>query len=268
MRFLAKIWTALTALKRGGIHFVISLLREKCGLPIPQSVRSRWMGGIASEIMYWDLYFQGQRSKWDESCEARMNPDAKLQQRPAALLPQTEEAHILDVGAGPLTYLGKRMAGTKVRITAVDSLAPEYDLLLKKHNIQPLVRTQLSDAEHLTDNFGSDSFDLVVARNCIDHSYDPLRAIVEMVKVVKPECYVLLEHRPNEGTRRKHGGLHQWNLSATDCGDFIIESLHSSINVSRQCSALCDISCELAEEGHWLITRIRKKCGTKTAVTE
>ena len=44
----------------------------------------------------------------DNNYGKRFDPDLPLQPRPTDLLPPQTEVHILDVGAGPLTYLGKK----------------------------------------------------------------------------------------------------------------------------------------------------------------
>jgi len=84
-----------------------------------------------------------------------------------------------------LTFLGKIYKGKRVTITAVDPLSDEYDRILDKNQIQPLVRTQKLAAENLTKRFPSSNFDLVFARNSIDHAYKPERAILQMINVVK-----------------------------------------------------------------------------------
>ena len=87
--------------------------------------------------------------------------------------------------------------------------AHHNDKILKKHGIQPLVRTRKLAAEELTKAFPVNTYDLVFARNCIGHSYNPERAILEMINVVKRGRYVLLEHLPNEGKSENYQGLHQ-----------------------------------------------------------
>jgi SAM-dependent methyltransferase len=178
------------------------------------------------------------------------------------LLPPQTEVHILDVGAGPLTYLGKKYEGKHVNITAVDPLSDEYDRILDKYQIQPLVRTQKLAAEDLTKRFPSGTFDLVFARNCIDHAYNPKRAILQMIEVVKSGRYVLLEHRPNEAENENYSGLHQWNFSLSTNGDFLISSKFEKVNMTKKCLELCTITCEMVNEGRdgdWLITRIQKR---------
>ncbi len=54
------------------------------------------------------------------------------------------------------------------------------------------------EAEKITVRFKENIFDLVFARNSINHSYFPEISVLEMIKVIKKNCYVLLLHRTNE----------------------------------------------------------------------
>jgi len=134
-----------------------------------------WQHGVAAEIAFWNQWLATRGGQWPADFSFRTTPTAPLQPHVLAALPSSlgVTVHILDVGAGPLTYLGKQWAGHCLQITAIDPLAAEYDQLLQRYQLTPLVRTQQGFAEHLLDQFGGDRFDLVHARNSIDHSYDP-----------------------------------------------------------------------------------------------
>jgi SAM-dependent methyltransferase len=67
--------------------------------------------------------------------------------------------------------------------------------------VVPPVRTRRCDSERLLDMFEPDSFDVAYASNTLDHSYDPLRAIRQMIAVVRPGGIVLLQHFPNPKLR-------------------------------------------------------------------
>ena len=249
--------TAFRVLRNEGVAGIVSLLISKFGSP-----KSRWRVNTTSEREFWDSYFQTKGLEWAASYQTRFDPDLPLQERAAALLPPEESVHILDVGAGPLTCLGKRAEGKRLTITAVDPLADEYDKILKKHGIQPLVRTRKLAAEELTQAFPVNTYDLVFARNCIGHSYNPERAILEMINVVKRGRYVLLEHLPNEGKSENYQGLHQWNFSSSKEGDFLISSRRKGVNMTKRYAHLCTITCDIVNTGKggdWLITRILKK---------
>jgi SAM-dependent methyltransferase len=135
---------------------------------------------------------------------------AELERNPA------EEVSILDVGAGPLTWLGYRYPGKRLTIVPVDPLADEYDLLLRAAGLEPPIRTIRVAGEDLLERFGPESFDIAYATNALDHSADPLAIISNMVTVVRPGGTVILRHKRNEGQSARYSGLHQWNFDAVD----------------------------------------------------
>ncbi len=243
-----------------GIVNVFVTVLAKMSVPVP--AKYLWRAGIRPELEFWDEYFRTKGAEWSDIYGLRFDPGLPLQPRPAALLPDNPAVHILDVGAGPLTCLGKKIHGKQITITAVDALADEYDRILDKYNIRPPVRTEKLDAEKLTWRFSSGTFDLVFARNCIDHAYDPETAILQMIDVVKPGACVLLEHRPNEAENMDYYGLHQWNFSVSPEGDFCISSKRSKVNMTKKYAKIARISCEIVHEerdGDMLVTRILKR---------
>ena len=123
---------------------------------------------------------------------------------------------MLDVGAGPLTFLGRTHERWTLDITAVDALGTQYSQLLDEAGITPPVRTRACESEKLTRLLPRNSFDLVAARNTLDHSYDPVLAITEMLACAKPGAPLLLIHHPNEAEREKYHGMHQWNFEVAD----------------------------------------------------
>ncbi len=93
--------------------------------------------------------------------------------------------------------------------------------MLDESGIEPLVKTEQCDAEKLVERFGCASFDIAHAKNCLDHCYDPVVAICEMVWVIRPGGLIYLGHNYNEGDRQKYHGLHRWNF-CNDGDRFIV----------------------------------------------
>lgn len=179
----------------------------------------RWQRLQQEEINYWEELLgadQAQRA-------ARMNPDRPFQPYLMKLIeaPSTR-VEILDVGAGPMTFLGHKWPGCEIRITAIDPQAAEYDRILAQLGITPPCRTKFGYVEDLDSVVPISFFDLVHARNCIDHAKDPIKAIEEMVRAVKPGGCVFLNHYISEGRRNEYGGPHQWNLFPRD-GRFYVD---------------------------------------------
>lgn len=258
MVFFRKIRTAHSILRQHGVRGVIKALE-----PYRRAIRSSrelWKEGRSEEIEFWDEYFRTNGLRWPADYAQRLDPDTMLQPRPAALLPAADDVTILDVGAGPLTYLGKKVMDKRVTVTAVDPLADEYDAILAKYSVVPPVRTEKLPGEQLTSRFGPNVFDLVFARNCLDHAYDPVEAIRQMISVAKPGGYVLLEHHPNEADHARNAGLHQWNFTTNDRGGFLIGGRRGSpVNVSARFQGSVSTRCEYLDDGEkWLIVTMRK----------
>ena len=222
--------------------------------------RVNWEKGISSELEFWDTWLATGGEPWPHDFQYRCRPDAQLEQRIRQALTDKVSATVraLDVGAGPLTALGKQWVGHTVQITAVDPLADEYDQLLQKHQMTPLVRTQRGFAERLVEQFGQGQFDLVHARNCIDHSYDPCSAIQQMVAVTKPGGLVYMFHGINEAQIQDYYGFHQWNLFCKE-GDLYVGNLRQEINMSKLLKPVAEVECEIVHEHNWMVNLIYKR---------
>jgi len=188
--------------------------------------RLLWRARTRSEVDFWAAWLTGApgTEQWATDREERLDPEtqirdplvrAELERDPA------EEISILDVGAGPLTWLGYRYPGKTLTIVPVDPLADEYDRLLDEAGLDPPVRTIRVAGEALLEHFGPHRFDIAYATNALDHSADPFAIISEMVAVVRAGGVVLLRHKRNEGESARYGGLHQWNFDAVD-GSLIV----------------------------------------------
>lgn len=226
--------------------------------PGPAQEKRRWSKGIHEEVEFWHGYLAGRGADFGNDFAERTDPNFPLQ---AYLEEVVTVAHgaplrILDVGAGPLTYVGKRSAHWPVELVAVDPLAAEYDALLARHKVTPPVRTIRADAEKLLDLFPENSFDLVSARNSIDHSYDPMLAIRQMVAVVRPGCPVFIHHAMNEAVRRNWTGLHQWNFGEVD-GHFVIDSRTQRIDVTEEMRGIAEVR-NRVHGSEWIVTTFLK----------
>jgi SAM-dependent methyltransferase len=213
---------------------------------------------LEDELYFWDRWFKKRGLEWPEDYRNRLNPNWPLAQVYREFidhLPQ-DEIRILDVGAGPLTVLGKRHPSKRILITAVDVLAERYDELLDRYSIQPVVRTEYAEAEKLTERFPRNSFDFVNARNCLDHTADPVEAIRQILLVTKKDCFALLDHAENEGENQGYSGLHQWNFTARD-GNFIIEGAGEATNIPHLFGHLGDFQCSIRND--WVRASIRKR---------
>jgi SAM-dependent methyltransferase len=210
--------------------------------------RSRALEG---EVQFWDTWFTTGGIQWPDEYTRRLDPDAFLRPDHMRLVDgfAKEEVDILDVGAGPLTLLGKRHPSKRLRIVATDLLAEHYDALLGRYGVRPPVRTIFADAERLTDTLPPASFDLVHSQNALDHTAHPLRAIKQMLAVAREGGVVALCHEENEAEHQQYSQLHVWNFTVED-GRFVIRRGNkgsSAIDVASEVSPIGDLRCSVQD---------------------
>lgn len=205
-----------------------------------------WEREIDHEAEYWRRYLQARAGDvpW------RLNPSSQVP-RSSPLYGVLEKVPadsvtILDVGAGPLTPLGHTFPGKELSITAIDPLAETYDRLLDEAGIEPPVRTVAGEGERLLDLYPPESFDVACAINALDHTYDPLKVVENMLLAVRPGGSVVLLHRANEAEHQLYRGLHQWNF---DCrrGDLVIWNRDEHHNVSGLVAGSADTHCVITD---------------------
>lgn len=203
-----------------------------------------WESELPSEIAFWKYWINDPDIPWKAERAARLAADTPLQEWVRELVQAAPGAavRLLDVGAGPATQLGKIWPERTVRITAIDPLADEYNDLLDEARIIPPVRTRLGHGEKLAERFAPDTFDLAVAINALDHSYDPVKVIQGMVEVVRPGAWVWLTHYVNEAEQEHYEGLHQWNFCLED-EQFVIWNKHDRIVVAEHLPSAAEIRC-------------------------
>lgn len=218
-----------------------------------------WSAAVDHELSFWDHWFATRGREWPDDYRARLDPDSPLSAYHRGFIDHLPHAkiRILDVGAGPLTLLGKTHPSKALEIVAVDALAERYDALIEKYGVKPPVRTIAGHAESLTRQFADSSFDLVTANNCIDHCYDPVLAVRQMVRVVKPGCIVALDHAENEADNEHHIGMHQWNFTI-EKGHFIIRGRDTTTDVSEAIAGEARVECDDAPRNKWVQVHIRK----------
>lgn len=213
-----------------------------------------WQRGIGPELSFWERWFETRGSEWPEEFSRRLSEDTEISWLVA---PEAGETlSILEVGSGPLTLLGKNWKGQKVNITATDPLASFYLDMAARHGISPPIRVQQAFAEDLSHYFDSESFNVVYCANALDHSFDPIRGIEEMLIVLKPNGRIVLEHAVNEAEHEHYAGFHQWNFDEID-GRFVVWNNHHRIDVSSRFNEWADTS--VTKSGRALTITMRRR---------
>lgn len=138
----------------------------------------------------------------------------------APMIGNKTEVKIAEIGSGMFCSIGSLWKSAKVEVFASDALATEFNEILKEANVIPLIPVVKEDMENLS--YPDEFFDIVHSCNALDHTVNPIRAIKEMYRVVKPGGYIYLRHFPNVGELEGYQGLHMWNLNIEGKDDCVI----------------------------------------------
>lgn len=95
--------------------------------------------------------------------------------------------------------------------------------------------------EELSTRFDDGVFDLVFCTNALDHSVNPLLGIRQMLRAVRPGCYVILKHEPNVAEAEAYTGMHGWNFDERD-ERFIIRRGPREIDVGQMLASSAEVS--------------------------
>jgi SAM-dependent methyltransferase len=247
--------------KRLGMKRLYGSLRASLvGRREPQRV---WREGLPEEVEFWKQALPA-RVAMEPGYKLRVDPTAPMTDPLLSSLIANipaETVSILDVGAGPLTALGKTYPGKTLNITPTDPLATEYVRIMRDAGIEPPVPPTPCRGEDLLDLFGPSTFDIAFARNALDHSVDPVRVIRNMVHVVKDGRFVVLRHLRREADRNLYRGLHQWNFDIEE-GEFVIWRIRGEkIRVNRILGDAAAVAC--FEENGWIVCLMTKTTAAK-----
>lgn len=190
-------------------QFLVKILK-----PIAGIIANRDKG-LRKEIEFWDNWLATRGGEWSADFDYRINPDSPVKPWHSSLIDSvtSEPVDVLDVGAGPITSFGYKHHSKVLQLCAVDPLANEYNELLERYAIKSVVATRSCSGEELESFFGGLRFDIVNARNSLDHAVDPVQCIRSMYRVCKVHGFITLIHAENEAINNVYSGLHQWNFS-------------------------------------------------------
>jgi SAM-dependent methyltransferase len=217
-----------------------------------------WRIGLGEERRFWDRYLATGGLDWPEELVDRTRPDRPINDALRGLVEAAPEdpVRVLDVGSGPLSWVGTAHPDRRIELTAVDPLARWYAVLYERHGVEPAVRPRPGRAEHLRRQFPVDHFDVTVARNCLDHGTDPRHAITELLAVTRRGGFVYLEHAEREGANQHYRGLHQWDLWVED-GTLALGYRRARVDLTAVLAAARSVRAERGEDG-WVRVWLQK----------
>lgn len=213
--------------------------------PVERVDPGKWHQSWNSEQDFWDMWIKTGGDPYYEDFQARMNPETKYVYEDELLRSKGADQttfQTLDVGCGPVTFTGYKMPGYTLKLTATDPLAEIYNNLWSKYGKTPPLAPIEVKAEELTQYFNESYFDLVTTRNALDHGLDPMKAIQQMVQVVKPGHKVILINYINEAEHGQYNGMHQWNFINKN-GNLHVWNAEAEYDVTANLQGLASVAC-------------------------
>ncbi|HUV97553.1 MAG TPA: methyltransferase domain-containing protein [Acidobacteriaceae bacterium] len=227
------------------------------------NIHDRWQAGVQSEVDFWRSVCAGvDFPEFTQELMQRIDPHAPVANHLLPYLPTeipVADTKILDVAAGPVSCIGWQIDGQRPQVTPIDALARRYRTILDEFNLVPPVYTQQCDGEDICDLFKPDFFDLVHIRNALDHCYDALAVMRNMLAVLKPGGALIVCGYTDEAVFEKYAGLHQWNIRA-DNGAMIIWRPNEHYDVNKTFSSqLGAVETSQDDSRRWTSVVLRKK---------
>ena len=201
----------------------------------------KWLDGLSEEILFWDDYMESSGGNCVEDYNWIIDADKRF---PFENEIGENGCRFLDIGSGPFSRCGHKTFKKHLEFNAIDPLAVVYELLKKRHHVNNGIVVNQGFVELLDKQYPEDSFDIVHMSNALDHSFDPVFGIKQMLRVCKINGKVILRHSENEAENANYEGLHQWNLSLhRKEGSFVIWNKDIEIDITKEFSPYASIVC-------------------------
>ncbi len=175
---------------------------------------NKWLTGIEEELNFWNDYMDTQGDIYQEDYQDTIRENKKfVLNDDIDDIYQGKEFKFIDVGSGPFSRCGKITEKVNMNFTAADPLAEAYNIMKKNKQIDNGVEIDTAFVELLGKKYGKNIFDMVHMSNSLDHCFDALCGIYQLIYICKIGGKIILRHAENEAERSEYEGFHQWNLS-------------------------------------------------------
>lgn len=173
-----------------------------------------WLSGLQEEIEFWKDYMETQGDIYADSFEKTVEKNKRFTlEEDLPFNDGQKKVSFIDVGSGPFSRCGNKTDKIELNVTAVDPLAEVYNFLKTENLLENGIHIETGFVELLDHKFGKNTFDIVHMSNSLDHSFDAIYGIYQLLYICKVGGKVILRHTENEALRSEYQGLHQWNLS-------------------------------------------------------
>lgn len=224
-----------------------------------------WINNLLSEVQFWHDDVAKDGSKFNLEYLDR----SKVQEFKCDRLNKrlNEGDIVLDVGCGLCTKYGSKVNNVNINLIPVDPLAYYYDKINKKFlNQETYEKTKIKFGmfEFLSYFFDENYADVILIDNALDHCIDPLKSLLECLKVIKINDGVLsLKHSIKEAVNENYTGLHEWNIDINNKNELVFWNRENFVNINKLLKDYIEI--EIIKEGETntfygqVIANIRKK---------
>ncbi|ACL63597.1 Methyltransferase type 11 [Anaeromyxobacter dehalogenans 2CP-1] len=211
--------------------------------------------GFRDELAFWDRELSG-RGEYAEDIRRRSTPALMTLVYPHYLEPLLEERRartgapprVLDAGSGPLSMWADGAEQGRIALTCSDALADGYRELLARHGLHTRYPLVQCGGEALSRRFGEAAFDLAWMHNALDHTQDPGAVMRELVRVLAPGGYLVVQGWCREGSAERFIGLHRHDLWVEPPGRLMLRTRSPGRRRLSAPVALCDgLGLELLE---------------------
>jgi len=216
-----------------------------------------WINGVTYEVKFWNSFLRKKTRK--KILDSFRNKDPfKLPllslENIGIDFENIGKYVVLDVGCGMTYSVMPYINGESIDLHYVDPLAVFYNDILKKRKLS-LPEIEFAFVEYLSGFFDTGSANLIVIQNALDHSFDPVKGILECIRVLKVGGILYLRHTANEAERENYIGFHQYNINAHN-GSLIIWNKDSRVDITKLLSDIAHI--ELTHNENLITAKIIK----------
>lgn len=203
----------------------------------------KWLGGLESEIAFWKRYMETEGDIYYDTFKehTRKNKNFTLEKHLSGM-EEKRMIKFIDVGSGPFSRCGCISDKYNLLVDAVDPLAEIYNILKEKNDLDNGIKIKTGFVELLDKIYEPESYDIVHMSNSLDHSFDAVFGIYQLLNLCKIGGKVILRHAENEAERSEYGGLHQWNLSVHNEEDsFVIWRHGERYDIKKMLDGYADV---------------------------
>ncbi|AGF58292.1 ubiquinone/menaquinone biosynthesis C-methylase UbiE [Clostridium saccharoperbutylacetonicum] len=208
-----------------------------------------WVNNLLSEVYFWNSEVARKGSLFNleylDRCQVKEFKCDRISKK------FNEGDIVLDVGCGLCTKYGNKINGIDINLIPVDPLAYYYDKINKKvldEEIYNKIKIKFGMFEFLSYFFEENFADVILIDNALDHCIDPLKSLLECLKVTKINYGIVsIKHSIREAVNENYTGLHKWNIDINSDNELVFWNKENFVNINKLLKDYIEI--EVIKEG-------------------